>query len=286
MFKDGDPLKPGIQKVLGAGGLIQSEVAQNLKNTAEDLATKFKFDPIGFAKSNRARNLPTDAVPDTRTTTSARIASPDGDNDWRVSLSMPDPLISMKSPLMTPLKKTGGRLIFPFTPSIIFSHSAGYSGIQPIHTNYSYFAYQNSSVDAITISGDFFVENAKDAEYWVGALTFLRTMTKMFYGDGPNVGNPPMITKLNGYGDYVFNNVPCIITGFNIDMPQDVDYFRTDILGSDLPEPTSTSKKGTWVPAQSLIAVTVQPVYSRRKVAQFNLKDFVNGDLITGKGFV
>ena len=89
-------------------------------------------------------------------------------------------------------------------------------------------------MDAI-ISGDFFTETNEDADYWVAAVTFLRTATKMFYGDnGVNSGNPPVIVKLNGYGEYVFKNVPCVITSFNIDMAQDVDYFKTHIQGDEL----------------------------------------------------
>ena len=43
---------------------------------------------------------------------------------------------------------------------------------------------------------------------------------------------------------------------------------------------------GTWVPTQSLMAVTLQPVYSRAHVEQFSLNDFVNGNLISTRGFL
>ena len=157
--------------------------------------------------------------------------------------------------------------------------------MQPVHTNYPFYNYQNSAVDAITVSGDFFVETNADAEYWVAAVTFLRTLTKMFYGDnGANTGNPPPITKLNGYGEYVFKNVPCVVTSFNVDLPQDVDYMKTNIQGEV--EGTPDTAPGTWVPAQSLMAVTLQPIYSRAHVEQFSLQDFVSGKLISDRGFI
>ena len=105
----------------------------------------------------------------------------------------------------------------------------------------------------------------------------------MFYGDnGANTGNPPPIVKFNGYGEYVFKNVPCVVTSFNVDLPQDVDYMKTTISGAGETESTP----GTWVPTQSLMAVQLQPIYSRAHVEQFSLQDFVNGDLISNRGFV
>ena len=210
----------------------------------------------------------------------AQIKEDEG-NDWRVKLSIPT---SIKSDALTPLYNSGDRMIFPFTPSVIFSHSASYSSMQPIHTNYPFYNYQNSSVDAITVSGDFFIETNEDAEYWVAAVTFLRTLTKMFYGEnGTNTGNPPPIVKFNGYGEYVFKNVPCVVTSFNVDLPQDVDYMKTNI-SSELG--TNESGPGTWVPTQSLMAVTLQPIYSRTHVEQFSLSDFVSGELISNRGFL
>jgi len=262
-------------------GAIQNEIREKAKSIVPFGNGETK----GFMRSIRSRNLPQDGVPRFKTNTEAIIADSRASNDWRVSLSVPPVIRDLQSPLLAPLSITGDRMIFPYTPSVIFSHSASYSAMQPVHTNYPFYNYQNSSVDAITISGDFFTETNEDAEYWVAAVTFLRTATKMFYGDnGINSGNPPVIVKLNGYGEYVFKNVPCVITSFNIDMPQDVDYFKTTVSGDG--EPTGESNPGTWVPSQSLIAVTVQPIYSRTQTEQFNLNDFVNGKLISKNGFI
>ena len=200
---------------------------------------------------------------------------------------------------MSPLRHTGG-LVFPYTPSIIVSHSANYNAIAPTHTNYPYYAYQNSQVDQLVITGDFFVQNGIEAQYWVAALHYLRSMSKMFFGgEADTIGAPPPIAKLNGYGDHIFNNVPVIVTQFTTDLPQDVDYIATGFsTGKEqkrqvgpqgrYTETYSDGKLMTgWAPTQSLITVTVQPVYSRSEIAQFSLNKYVNGGYIAdGKGFI
>jgi hypothetical protein len=125
-------------------------------------------------------------------------------------------------------------------------------------------------VEDIQISGDFSVETEADAEYWIQATTFLRTATKMFFGRGPNVGNPPVICNLTGYGSRVFNNVPVVVKSFSIDFKEDVNYMRYQ--GSDI--------SPTWVPVLSTIAVTVAPVYNRTRLRKFSLQDYANGKAI------
>ena len=272
-----------LQKTFGS--------AINIVNTVKktvDTVQAFADNPLGFMKGIRSLNLPTDAMPTFKSRTGATVKTPRGENDWRVRLSIPPIMQGMPKDLLNPLVRTNNSMVFPFTPSIIFSHSASYNALQPTHSNYPFYNYQSSAVAAITIAGDFFVENGEDAKYWIAAVTYLRTVTKMFYGNGANVGNPPPIIKLNGYGEFVFNDVPCVVTSFNIDLPQDVDYIKatmsagTQQFADDFAsEPSGESGPATWVPSQSLISVTVQPIYSRATQSEFNLNDFVSGDLIT-----
>lgn len=199
--------------------------------------------------------------------------------DWRVSLSIPTEIAD--SPIFASFMGeggTGGRMVFPFNPVIMLGHSAAYSTISPTHTNYPFHAYQNSSIDNITITGDFYNENEADALYWVGCVHFLRTMTKMFYGSGPNVGNPPLVTHLNGYGKYVLNDIPVLITNFTVDLPADVDYIPVIAPGDPAPN---------YVPTQSQISVTCTPNYARRAVSRFDLKKFADGGFVGGsEGFI
>ena len=259
------------------------------------------FNPSELAKSIRSKNAPVDGIGNVQ---KAKESAPAGfkkstEQDWRVKLSIPTIEPFKSSALLAPLRHTGG-LVFPYTPSIIVSHSANYNAIAPTHTNYPYYAYQNAQVDQLVITGDFFVQNGLEAQYWVAALHYLRSMSKMFFGgEADTIGAPPPIAKLNGYGDHIFNNVPVIVTQFTTDLPQDVDYIATGFsTGKEqkrqvgpqgrYTETYSDGKLMTgWAPTQSLITVTVQPVYSRSEIAQFSLNKYVNGGYIAdGKGFI
>jgi len=196
-------------------------------------------------------------------------------NDWRVSLSVPYAISG--SPLFQAFNATSKKLVFPFTPTILFGNSANYSQIHPTHVNYPYNAYENSQVDSITVTGEFFAESEEDAFYWIAVLHYLRTMTKMFYGDGLSAGNPPLVARLNGYGRHVLNNVPVLVGNFTTDLPAEVDYIQVKV-----------QEQVNYVPVQSTITVTLLPQYSRSTQAQFNLRKFANGEYTSSgtEGFI
>lgn len=256
--------------------------------------------PLGFGKNQRSRNLPGATKGKVKTPTLARFSTSTTDSDWRVKISVPQRFLAEDSRLMSPLLKTEGHMIFPYTPTIMMSHSANYNSLNPVHTNYPFQIYENSQIDDITITGEFIVENAAEGQYWVACIHFLRSITKMFYGTS---GAPPMTVRLSGYGDYVFNNVPCVISNFTVDMPADVDYIACPLsvnIGENLPGASGTgdgptavenisqyAAGTTWAPTQSQISITLKPAYSRRRVSEFNLTDFVNGKYVNGgQGFI
>jgi len=194
--------------------------------------------------------------------------------DWRVKIQAPSELI--QGEVLRPISNTDNCMIFPFTPTVIIGSSANYSPVHPTHTNHPFYAYENSQIDNLTLTGEFFSENDDDARYWVACLHFLRTVTKMYYGKSNNLGNPPPVCRLNGYGKHVFNNVPVLVTNFTTDMPADVDYIECDIGG-----------EVTYVPTQSIITVTVVPNYARTAHSRFSLEAFARGDFIpTDEGFI
>jgi hypothetical protein len=215
----------------------------------------------------------------------ARFAGTDP-KDWRVSLSVPTDYWE-NAKILQPLAKTG-KFIFPFTPQITLSHQASYSAMDPIHNNYSFASYENSKLDKISISGDFYCENSDDASFWIASVHFLRSVTKMYFGENTvNAGAPPPVLKLNGYGDFVFNNVPVVVTNFTVDLPKDVDYIPSKFVGNQSIENADFDMNGVgYVPVKSTINVTVMPMYSREAVRNFNLQDFVKGNYIFDKGFI
>ena len=189
--------------------------------------------------------------------------------------------------LMLPLAPAGG-VVFPLTPSIIINHSASYNPMIMPHSNYPHYAYQNSEIPSFTIVAEFPVQNQSDAKYWVAMLHFFRSVTKMFFGkDAAFKGNPPPILQMNGYGDHVFSNVPCVVTNFTCDLRQDVDYICTEQQESasdSIDELTvvNPDRNKSWAPTLSQVTVQVQPMYSRDSVKNFSMQKFIRGEL-TGR---
>jgi hypothetical protein len=172
------------------------------------------------------------------------------------------------------LENTGG-VVWPYTPNVTVSTKAEYNSISPTHSNYAYQAYKSSVVDDITISGEFTCETETDAAYWIAATTFFKTATKMFFGQGENAGNPPIVCNLTGYGSSIFDKVPVIIKTFSVDLKEDVNYVKCNTFGTN-----------TWVPVVSTVTVTVTPVYNRARMRKFSLQDYSRGKAANGVGYI
>jgi hypothetical protein len=198
-------------------------------------------------------------------------------DDWRVRISCEWSIFD--SLLFQQLKDTGG-VVWPYMPSVTVSTKADYSPIAITHGNYAQYSYKNSTVDDITISGEFSCETNDEGAYWIAATTFFKTATKMFFGQGAQAGNPPIICKLSGYGSSIFQNVPVIIKSFSVDLKDDVNYIRC--------EPSYDTADYTWVPTLSTITVVVAPVYTRQGLRQFNLQNYAAGQMIGpgGVGYI
>ena len=266
--------------VSDVGGAIKSAIGDTITQKLGalgplgKLAATFINQTGGFGSSNNNRTISRAIIASTNSVTEA--------GDWRVSIGVPDVILD-EGDILAPMRatsqgvwNTGNKMIFPFNPTVLLSHSANYSQVQPTHTNYAYNAYESSQVDAITITGEFYQENENDAKYWIACLHFLRTATKMFYGNSNPLGNPPVVCRLNGYGKHILNDMPVVITNFTTDLPADVDYIMCTVNGHP-----------NYVPTQSSITVTLQPQYARRSQAGFSLNDYAGGRHIGGaEGFV
>ena len=203
-----------------------------------------------------------------KTTGSAAIVNAVNSADWRVRIRAPIDTLFPNNALFEPLKATNG-LIWPYLPTIKITTKANYKTENPTHNNFAYNFYQNSNVEDISIDGEFSVQNSTDGLYWIAATMFLRTATKMFYGQGDFAGNPPIICTLSGYGTQVFNDIPVVIKSFSIDLKDDVDYVQV-MVGGDNGTPT-------WVPAMSSISVVLSPMYNRQVMRSFSLQTFAAG---------
>ena len=279
---------------------------------------------VGLSQASTRLNLAQQYAYSQKSLTPApKFVYPDAGTDWRVRISLApnsnyfynDSKNALLKPLITEISGTGGGgdngvtsilggaigqtfglagakrvgVVFPYAPQVSVTHTATYEEQKLIHNNYSQHFYQNSSVGAITINGDFTVQNVNEGQYLLACIYFFRSITKMFFGAdvSPAAGNPPPIVYLNGYGQYYLPNVPCVVTSFQHTMPSEVDYM-------DIPEPglnaynpqlTNARLNSTRLPTSSTLVVTLQPVYSRVAQSQgFSLSDFANGALINQVG--
>ena len=220
---------------LGASSNLISSVTSGIDtatNLASAISTGLDSGDIGGAIRSAISGLPAagEAVGDIM----SAVSSFGGDanpNDWRVRLSLANWSSFKSSPVLQPLKDAGG-LIFPYTPSITIASSASYSKIDTTHTNYSFQAFKSSDPGSISITAPMYVEDATQGLYWIAMVHYLRSLTKMFAGSDPKAGNPPPIVMLNGYGNYVFKNVPVIVTNFNTTLDEKSEYIGVNVVGS------------------------------------------------------
>jgi len=174
------------------------------------------------------------------------------------------------------LRQSGdGGVVFPYTPQIVMTHRATYNSIRPTHSNYAFHAYQNSNLESISIVATFSAQNEGDGRYVLGAMHALRACTKMHFGESSFQGAPPPVLRLSGYGDYMFNDMPIVISQFFYTLNEDVDYIEVD----------DPSGGRTSVPTRSEFTIECLPAFSRRDQASFSMDTFVSGEL-RGKGFI
>ena len=246
---------------------------------------------LGISSLARLGGLPAGAEEtyENYTPVSWSVGSESNGNDWRVRIHLPTNVSSfMTSPILQPLYDSNNSMVFPTTPQISVTHAANYNNLQPTHSNYAYPIYESSSVEDITITAEFPVENEADGRYWISAVHFMRSVTKMFYGNSSYTGSPPPLVHLSGYGDFVFNKMPCVVKLFSFDLPDSVNYIQVPVSkGIDLsqtPELQRVDVPGgySYVPTLSRLNISISPAYSRDTTRRFSLDSYVQGGYIGG----
>lgn len=147
--------------------------------------------------------------------------------DWRVRLRIaPDATYLYQdktNTLLAPLRVSDG-VVFPYTPVINTNYAAKYDPYDLTHSNYRGYFYRGSQVSDINIQATFTAQDTREAEYVLAVIHFFRSATKMFYGQDRERGAPPPLVYLRGYGEYQFNDHACVISNFQYNLPNDVDY--------------------------------------------------------------
>ena len=244
--------------------------------------------------------------------------------DWRARLSLaPNANYLYKVPkgqagILAPLQATDG-VIFPYTPGISVTYSAGYDPSELIHSNYKVYQYKGSSVDTVSITADFTAQDTTEANYLLAVIHFFRSVTKMFYGQdqNPNNGVPPPLCYLSGFGAYTFDAHPLVVTNFTYATPTEVDYIRagsqtnqpgvniaqqnpivntfnpsvsriaTSGLQPKLPnfstQNSMINSEATYIPTKLQLQITCIPIVTRNDISnKFSLKEYATGALLRG----
>jgi hypothetical protein len=210
------------------------ELNKFLDDLDQDLATPFEDD--GGAATEQLAQIQADAINARAQQAINEQNKAINQGDWRVRLSLAagaDYLYRAADPgILDPLVETNG-IIFPYTPKIDTTYAAQYSTVDLTHSNYRGYFYQNSYVDVISITATFTAQDTTQANYLLATIHFLRSVTKMFYGQDANRGVPPPLVFLTGLGSYQFNRHPCLVRLFNYSLPDDVDYIRARSVNID-----------------------------------------------------
>lgn len=151
--------------------------------------------------------------------------------DWRVRIRLAAGATYLyqdsSNAILAPLRYSDG-VIFPYTPTIQTNFTANYEKYDLTHSNYRGYFYKNSTVGDISVHGTFTAQDTFEAQYLLAVIVFFRSVTKMFYGKDEFRGAPPPLVELSGFGQYQFNNHPCLVSSFNYSLPNDVDYIRVN----------------------------------------------------------
>jgi hypothetical protein len=211
--------------------------------------------------------------------------------------------------LMSPLFATRG-LVFPYQPVISYQQEVMYSQMEMVHTNQDILSYVRTPSLKMTVEGDFSCQTQEEGSYALACIHFLRTVTKMWFGGDSEQavarqGTPPPVLLFDAYGQYMFNNLPVVVTNFSVTLPKDVDYFPVKVMDSkssgapqaatfysELGRPNATSlASGTgvgyaWLPVHFMINIQLTVQNTPKKLRSFDMTKFRTGELIKGGGWV
>jgi len=212
--------------------------------------------------------------------------------------------------LMTPLAATGG-MVFPYQPTINYQQDVTYTPMELVHANQDFLSYTRTPALRLSVDGQFTVQNQREGAYALACIHFLRTVTKMYFGGAPGSnaeryqGTPPPVLLFDAYGQFMFNALPVVVTQFAVTLPNDVDYVPVEVgqgenyVSAGVPEQFATwsrlnqpNLRGgpdtgyAWLPSMFNISVQITVQNTPRRLRQFDLDRFRNGELLRSGGWV
>ena len=202
-------------------------------------------------------------------------------------------------PLVSGSPGTSG-LVFPYQPQITYAQDVQYSDMELIHTNQELMAYKRTPALRLAVDGEFTVQSPAEGRYAMACIHFLRTVSKMYFGDNSGIrqGAPPPVLLFDAYGTYMFNALPVIVTQFSVTLPKDVDYVPVDVSNNQQSQSNAaltnltasyfggkTSNQYVWLPALFNISIQLVVQNTPRRLRSFNLDQFRSGFLLSNGGW-
>jgi len=185
--------------------------------------------------------------------------------------------------LLQPLRATNG-MVWPYQPQITYEQNVEYSSMDMVHVNQEIYAYNRTNALKLSVQGPFSVQNQQEGLYALGAIHFLRTVTKMYFGTGENLGTPPPVLLFDAYGQYMFNKLPVIVTNFAVELPTEVDYVPVDLSNV---QTYSNAQAQTNLPGYSKVQTTPQlQGYAQASNAGYIASKLFNTNLNSSGGYV
>lgn len=216
--------------------------------------------------------------------------------------------------LLSPLRSHGG-ILFPYTPVMTMSQNVEYIQYKPVHSIQDFYGYARTPSVTFNVSAPFTVQNIDEGRYALACIHFLRVITKMYFGisSGNNAGSPPPVLTFNAYGNYMFNNLPVVLTEFSFDFTQDVDYVEVpvsdtngksirsvdpnsaavcnnnamslqDLSATELKTMGGTQYGVAWLPTKFDLRMALAVTRSPAEARNFNLEKFRSGSYLTDQG--
>jgi hypothetical protein len=173
-------------------------------------------------------------------------------------------------------KDTSGTdgLLFPYSPQITVGQSVDYSQMNLTHSNSDIYAYRYTPSTSIEINAKFTVQNMREAQYSLAALHFLRSVSKMYFGqidkDNGKAGLPPPVLMFSGYGNWMFDNLPVIVKNHSYTLDDHVDMVQFQIGGGTARLPSMFTIS---------ISLGIQQTPNRSRTV-FSADKFRTGDLM------
>jgi hypothetical protein len=204
------------------------------------------------------------------------------------------------SGLLQPLLSTNG-MVFPYQPTITYQQDVQYQSIELVHTNQDFYTYSRTPALKLTVDGEFSIQSQKEGLYALACIHFMRTVTKMWFGGSTGstqalAGTPPPVLLFDGFGEYMFNALPVIVTQFSVSLPKDVDYVpvygdasstsvpTADKISQDIAAINQQNIKNSngcaWLPALFTIQMQLTVQNTPQRLRSFDLDQFRTGELL------